>query len=106
MVDHVGVIVFLLVLLAVPALGVIVSRGRAVDSGSSDEAPDSERSGPEVNVSWLAGVLIYLAMQTVALLFVLWALAFHDVGLAALGGLLIPAGIGLVHAWWVGALKW
>ena len=56
MVDHVGVIVFLLVLLAVPALGVIVSRGRAADSGSSDESPDSERSGPEVNVSWLAGV--------------------------------------------------
>ena len=106
MVDHVGVIVLLVVLLAVPAFGVIAVRVRAVGSESADADPDSERSDPVVGLPLLAGALVYLVMQTLALLCVLWALAFHEVGLAALGGLLIPALIGLIHAWWVGALTW
>ena len=106
MVDHVGVIVLLVVLLAVPAFGVIAARVRAAGSASPDTDPDSEGSDPVVGPSLLGGVLVYLMMQTLALLWVLWALAFQEVGLVALGALLIPALIGLVHAWWVGALTW
>ena len=106
MVDHVGVIVLLVVLLAVPAFGVIAVRVRPVRSASAEAGAELERSDPAVSLSLLAGVLVYLVMQTLALLWVLWALAFHEVGLGALGGLFIPALIGLVHAWWVGALTW
>jgi len=106
LVDHVGVIVLLVVLLAVPAFGVMALRVRAGDSESTDADPDSDEVKLRVGLPLLASVLVYLVMQTLALLWVLWALAFHEVGLAALFGLLVPALIALVHAWWVGALTW
>ena len=109
MVDHVGIIVLLVVLLVAPALGVFALRVRSLSTERTASHPDSEDPAledPTVGLPFLAGVLIYLLILTLALLLVLWALAFHEVGLLALFGLLIPVLIGLIHAGWVGALKW
>lgn len=109
MVDHVGIIVLLVVLLAAPVWALFFKRRRTAGSAAREPELDSAERVPEdsgVTESLLGGMLIYLLVQTLVLLLVLWALAFHAVGLFSLLGLLIPMLLGLIHAWRVGALKW
>ena len=89
MVDHVGIIVLLVVLLLAPALGVFAMRGRSLGSETRALSPGSERAPEDrlVGLPLLAGVLVYLLIQTLVLLAVLWALAFHEVGLLSLAAL-------------------
>lgn len=109
MVDHVGIIVLLVVSLAAPVWALFFQRRRTAGSAAREVEPDPVETWPEdsgVTDSLLAGVLVYLLLQTLVLLLVLWALAFHAVGLLSLLGLLIPMLLALIHAWRVGALKW
>ena len=109
MVDHVGIIVLLVVLLAAPVWALFFQRRRTAGSAAREVELNPVETPPEdsgVTESLLGGVLVYLLLQTVVLLLVLWALSFHAVGLLSLLGLLIPMLLGLIHAWRVGALKW
>ena len=108
MVDHVGIIVLLVVGVLAPLVGVFALRSRSMGSGRNASSLEAERAPEDrmVGLPLLAGVLVYLLVQTLALLLVLWALAFHAGGWSSLALLLIPAAIGGVHAWWVGAFKW
>ena len=83
MVDHVGIIVLLLVLLAAPVWALFFQRRRTAGPAETEVEPDEVETFPEpfgVTKRLLAGVLVYLLVQTLVLLLVLWALAFHAVG--------------------------
>ncbi len=105
MVDHVGVIAGLVVVLAATTLWLGFQRAGRPPSASSPEAKPVAEESP-VGLPWLGAVLLFVAWQTLALLLVLWALAYREVGGAAAVALVVPALVAFGFAWRKGVLKW
>ena len=108
--DHVGVILGLVAVLAGSSLVFDFRARRGASSipvksptdGDNDPPPESAAGRPHV----LVGLFVFLLLQTLVVLLVIWALAFQEVGPLPALALLIPAGFIFVHAWRLGAFKW
>lgn len=113
-VDHVGVLILLVSVIASTTLWLGVRgigrsagedrKGAPADRTAEDEA---ERVEPySVPVHFLGTLLLFIVWQAVALLLVLWALAFREVGFTVAVLLLLPVLVGFGQAWRKGALRW
>jgi len=106
LVDHLGVLILLLAVIAVTTLwlGVLVARPRTdvpaggAGGGESKEPQAESVARAPVSLAFLGTLLLFVIWQALALLLVFWALAFAHVGFAVVASLLLPVLVGVGYA--------